>query len=73
MIGLGLDNEDGHTRLTRGDNFVLCGGSQDTHAVMQETALKINERLDRQGKRLEDVSAGEFATLCRDVVRSIQK
>ena len=73
MIGLGLDNDDGHTRLTRGNNFVLCGGSQDTHAAMQETALKINEHLDRQGKRLEDVSAGEFAALCRDVVRSIKK
>ncbi len=72
MIGLGLDNDDGHTRLTRGDNFVLCGGSQDTHAVMQETALKINERLDRQGKRLEDVSADEFASLCRDIVQSMK-
>jgi hypothetical protein len=73
MIGLGLDNDDGHTRLTRGENFVLYGGSQDTHATMQETAVKINERLNREGKRLEDVSAGEFATLCRDVVRSIKK
>ena len=73
MIGLGLDNDDGHTRLTRGDNFVLYGGSQDTHAVMQETALKINEHLGRQGKRLEDVSAGEFVSLCRDVVQSMKK
>ena len=52
---------------------MLFGGSQDTHAVMQETAVKINESLDRQGKRLEDVSAGEFAELCRDVVQSIKK
>ena len=29
---------------------------------MQETAIKINERLDRRGKRLEDVSSANSAT-----------
>ena len=36
FLGVGLDNEDGHTRLTRGDNFVLYGGSDETHGRMQE-------------------------------------
>ncbi|HJT36433.1 MAG TPA: hypothetical protein VJ783_30705 [Pirellulales bacterium] len=66
LLGLGLDNQDGHTRLTRGKNFVLYGGSQDTHAQMQETAIKINEQLDRSGKRLEDVSPGEFSEIFRE-------
>jgi len=35
LVGLAFDAEDGHTRLTRGENFVLCGGSQETHSVMQ--------------------------------------
>ena len=67
LLGLGLDNEDGHTRITRGENFVLYGGSQDTHAVMQETAIKVNEKLDRRGKRLEDVSATEMRDILREV------
>jgi hypothetical protein len=71
LLGLGLDNDDGHTRLTRGKNFLLCGGSQETHAVMQETALKINERLDDRGKRLEDLSTGEFRDICHEVTDSI--
>jgi hypothetical protein len=66
-LGLGLDGDDGHTRLTRGDNFVLFGGSQETHAVMQETALKFNERLDRRGKRLEDVSPRELVDILREI------
>ncbi len=70
MLGLGLDNDDGHTRLTRGKNFLLLGGSQETHAVMQETAVKINERLDKRGKRLEDVSTGELRDICRDAKES---
>jgi len=71
LLGLAFDNEDGHKRLTRGENFVLLGGSQETHAVMQETAVKINEQLDRRGKRLEDVTPGEFRDICHDVCDSI--
>jgi hypothetical protein len=73
LLGLGLDNDDGHTRLTRGKNFVLLGGSQDTHRAMQETAIKINERLDRRGKRLEDVSIKELREICHDVKDSLGK
>ena len=73
LLGLAFDNDDGHTRLTRGKNFVLLGGSHETHAVMQETALKINERLDKQGKRLEDVSFGELRDICHEVTDSLEE
>jgi hypothetical protein len=72
LLGLAFDNDDGHTRLTRGKNFVLVGGCQETHAVMQETAVKINEQLDKRGRRLEDVSSSELGNICRDVVESIR-
>jgi hypothetical protein len=62
-----LDGDEGHTRLTRGENFVLFGGSQDTHAEMQETAVKFNETLDRRGKRLEDVSVAELRDIWQEV------
>lgn len=68
LLGLGLDGDDGHTRLTRGKNFVLFGGSEETHARMQETAVKLNEELDRRGKRLEDVSPRELGQIYHDVV-----
>lgn len=67
LLGLAFDAEDGHKRLTRGKNFVLVGGSHDTHAVMQETAIKVNEHLDRKGQRLEDISPREL----RDVIADI--
>lgn len=66
LIGLAFDAEDGQTRLTRGKNFVLCGGSTETHGVMQETAIKVNERLDRQGRRLEDVPVRELRDMIRE-------
>jgi hypothetical protein len=69
LLGLAFDAEDGHTRLTRGKNFILCGGSHETHAVMQETAQKINEHLDRRGRRLEEISLGELRDICEGVRR----
>ena len=55
LLGLGLDNEDGHTRVTTGENFALLGGSEETHSQMQEKAIRFNEELSRRKKRLEDV------------------
>ena len=71
LLGLGFDNADGHVRMTRGENYTLVGGSHETHAVMQETAVKINEKLDERGKRLEDVSVRELRDICSEVRESI--
>lgn len=66
MLGLGLDC-DGHKRVTTGPNFALVGGSKETHAVMTEKALKINEKLKSKGKALEDVSREEFDEIAQSV------
>src|SRR5713101_6086015 len=60
LLGVGLDNKDGHTRITTGDNFKLIGGSEETHGKMQEKAIKMNEHLKRRGKTLDTVSPDEF-------------
>jgi hypothetical protein len=66
MLGLGLDS-DGHKRLTTGPNFILMGGSQETHEVMTEKAIKINEKLTAKGKQLEQVSHEEFDEIAQSV------
>jgi hypothetical protein len=60
LLGLGLDGKDEHVRVTSGPNFKLVGGSEETHGVMQEKAIKMNEHLKRRGKTLENVSREEF-------------
>jgi len=67
LLGLGLDGDDSDTRLTRGEEFVLFGGSEETHAKMQETTIKVTEKLDKQGKRLSDVSFVELKALIEEV------
>lgn len=66
ILGLGLDNKDGHTRITKGDNFYLVGGSEETHEKMAETAVKVNEKLDAKGKALEEISKEEFTDILRE-------
>ena len=66
MLGVGLDS-DGHKRVTSGENFLLAGGSKETHEAMTEKAIKINEKLSARGKRLDDVSREEFDEIAHDV------
>ena len=66
ILGLGLDS-DGHKRMTTGQNFVLVGGTEETHEVMTEKVIKINEKLSASGKRLEDVSSEEFDEIAHSV------
>jgi hypothetical protein len=63
ILGLGLDNEDGHKRLTRAEQFTIAGGSESTHERMTETLMKTCEDLDRKGRRLSDSSTAEIAEL----------
>jgi len=67
LLGLGHDNRDGHVRITRGENYRLFGGSEETHEVMQETAVKFNEKLRDRGKQLEDISKKEFRDIAYEV------
>jgi len=66
MLGVGLDS-DGHKRLTTGPNFVLVGGTAETHEVMTEKVVKINEKLAARGKQLAEVSSEEFEDIAHSV------
>jgi len=66
MLGVGLDS-DGSKRITTGPNFALVGGSQETHEVMTEKVIKINEKLTARGKQLEEVSREEFDDIAHSV------
>ncbi|HEY5551675.1 MAG TPA: hypothetical protein VIK52_07295 [Opitutaceae bacterium] len=66
LIGLGLDNSDGHKRITSGEDFSIVGGSQETHEKMTETVLKTFETLDRRGKTLHEVEPTELGEILRE-------
>ena len=66
LLGLGLDS-DGHKRITTGPNFALLGGTQETHDIMTEKVIKINEKLSAKGKTLDQVCEREFGDIAESV------
>ena len=67
LLGLGLDHLDGHKRVTKGENFILLGGSKETHEEMQEKAIKFNEELKRKKKRMDQIEPKEFNDIANKV------
>jgi len=63
LLGVGLDNEDGHKRLTQAERFTLVGGSEQTHERMTETVVKTFEDLKRKGKNFDEAEPKEIADL----------
>ena len=63
LIGFGFDNADDHSRLTRGDQSLIFGGSAETHAEMQQTALRMELQLDETGRDLGDLDPAELLEL----------
>jgi hypothetical protein len=58
-----MDGEDGHRRVTRAEDFVLLGGSQETHERMQDVAIQVNEALKDKGKRMQEAEPRELLEL----------
>jgi hypothetical protein len=52
LMGIGLD-EDGHARVTKGEEYVLVGGSEDTHGKMQDGVERFRDTLKKMGTSLQ--------------------
>lgn len=63
LLGVGFDAKDGHVRITKGTNFRLFGGSEETHGSMQEKAMAFNKELDRKKKTLEEINREDLAEI----------
>jgi len=63
LLGIGLDNQDGHKRLTAAEEFTIVGGSDETHGRMTETVIKTFEELKTRGKPLHIVEPQELAEI----------
>ena len=55
LLGVGLDS-DGHVRATHGEDYVLVGGSEETHGAMQERVERFRETLGKMGTDLQRAS-----------------
>ncbi len=63
LLGLGLDCDDGHKRITSAEDFSIVGGSEQTHERMTETVSKTFENIDQKNKSLKDIEPEELADM----------
>jgi hypothetical protein len=68
ILGVGLDNQDEHQRITHCEDFLLVGGSEETHERMQDTAIRFSESLEKKGKTLRETSPAEAFDLLREAM-----
>ena len=73
LLGLGFDCDDGHIRITKGQNFRLFGGSKKTHELMQEKAIKLNECLNKKKKSLDQIKPKEFYEIAEKIGLHVPK
>jgi hypothetical protein len=57
-MGFGLDS-DGHARVTKGEDYVLLGGSEKTHGRMQDDVERFRDVLQKMGTDLQRASHEE--------------
>jgi hypothetical protein len=65
FLGVGLDHQDQHYRITRNDHFLLVGGCEETHEKMQDVSVHFNEALEKRGKQLHEATLAEIVELMR--------
>lgn len=70
VVGLGLDDSDGHVRYTRDDCFELFGGSESAHGEMQRRIKVIREEIAKLGITLDRMTYEQYEML-RDIVERV--
>jgi hypothetical protein len=65
FLGVAMDGQDEHKRITRSEHFLLVGGSAEAHERMQDVAIRFDESLKHSGKTLQETSAEEALDLLR--------
>jgi len=60
LLGIGLDEEDGHYRVTRSEDFQILGGSERTHRRMQEKIIDLEDELARDGRTIASLQPDEY-------------
>lgn len=63
LIGLGLDGQGGPHRIITGRDFLMVGGSEETHEEMLETVLRLEVELERRGQELGEVPPEDLAEI----------
>ncbi|MDF7807140.1 hypothetical protein P4E94_06805 [Pontiellaceae bacterium B12219] len=68
LLGVGFDTDDGHIRITKGENYDVLMGSDESHEFIQQLIQKIEAELKARGLKLDDMTPEEFSAFVKTVM-----
>ncbi len=71
LVGVRIDQGDGHRRVSRGKDFVALGGTKEGHEHLRETVSEVSAEVKRRGKDLAEVPGEEFREILDKVRRNV--
>jgi hypothetical protein len=70
LVGVRVDRGDGHSRVSKGKDFVAVGGTKEAHEHLRETVAEISDEVRRRGRSIGEVRREEFREI---LARAIEK
>ncbi len=67
LLGVGFDADDGHVRITKGENYDVLMGSDASHDYIQKLIQRIEDELKRRGIKLEDLTPEELGEFIKPI------
>ena len=71
LVGVRLDKGDGHSRVSKGKDFVALGGTKEAHEHLRETVAEISDEVKRRGREMGEVRKEEFREILAIVVDKV--
>jgi len=67
LLGVGFDADDGHVRITKGENYDVLMGSDESHEYIQQLIQRIEDELKARGMSLDDLTPEEFGEFVQSI------
>jgi hypothetical protein len=71
LVGVRVDEGDGQTRVSRGDDFVAVGGTKEAHEHLREAVAEISDEVKRRGRALAEVRREELREIVSVVLEKV--
>jgi hypothetical protein len=70
LVGVRVEKTDGHSRVSRGRDFLALGGTKEGHEHLRETVAAISDEVGRRGCSMGEVRREEFREI---VARAVER
>ena len=71
LVGVRFDEGDGHSRVSRGKDFVAVGGTKEAHEHLRETVAGISDEVKKRGRSMGEVRREELREILVRVTEKV--